>query len=96
MQKVVDKKKWVVNLSSRSLTNEEEKGLQKGMKFSPAPLSIPKTEFVVKVEAALSDHVQPEQAERDRATVPSVLRYAKRPKAKGQRQMYRKKKGKPS
>ena len=54
----------MVNLSSRSLTNEEEKVLQKGMKFSPAPLSIPKTEFVVKVEAALSDHVQPEQAER--------------------------------
>ena len=81
MQKVVDKKKWVVNLSSWSLTNEEEKVLQKGMKFSPAPLSIPKTEFVVKVEAALSDHVQPERAERDRAAVSSVLRSAKRPKA---------------
>ena len=70
----MDKSKWVVNLSSRSLTEQEEAVLKKGMKFSPAPTVIPKLDYVVKVEPALSDHVEQEKAERARAAVSSVLR----------------------
>ena len=78
--KKVDKRKWVVNLSSRPLSLKEEEVLRKGMKYAPTPKVIPKKEVVAKVETVLRDKVEPEKAERARAAVSSVLKTVKKPK----------------
>ena len=46
------KKKWVVNLSKRKLTEEETSLLQKGLNFAVSPKSIPVNEYVIGIENA--------------------------------------------
>ena len=46
----VDCKKWVLNISSKPLTDTEESALQKGMNFAIEPKKIPTAEFVAAVE----------------------------------------------
>ena len=79
----VDKSKWVINLSTRELMKEERAVLERGMKFAPAPKSIPRMDIVAKVEGAISCayHVEKEEAERARAAVANVIKHTKLPKA---------------
>ena len=51
----VDKTKWVVNISSRSLTKTEVEVLQKGPKFAPAPSNIPYKEIVANIETGIGN-----------------------------------------
>ncbi len=51
----VDKSKWVVNISSRSLTKTEVEVLQKGPKFAPAPSETPYKEIVANIEAGIDN-----------------------------------------
>ena len=51
----MDKTKWVVNISSRSLTKTEVEVLQKGPKFAPAPPNIPYKEIVANIEAGIKN-----------------------------------------
>ena len=56
----IDKNKWVVNLSSRPLSDTEVSLLQKGLNFAISPTSIPATEIVVKVESGINHFTQHE------------------------------------
>ena len=47
----VDKANWVVNLSSRSLSDAEKALLKKGLNFAVTPANIPATEIIAKVKA---------------------------------------------
>ena len=49
----VDKNKWVINLSSRPLSDTEVSLLKKGLNFAVTPTTIPATEIVAKVETAI-------------------------------------------
>ena len=56
--------KWVINLSSRALSEVEKGVLAKGLKFAPAPKRIPVPEIVAAVEEGLkrSGSTQTQQA----------------------------------
>jgi len=56
----VDKTKWVINLSSRTLNEAEVSLLKKGLNFAVTPMSVPATEIIAKIESA----VRPLDAER--------------------------------
>ena len=45
--------KWVVNLSSRTLSSEEKNVLSKGLNFAPAPCKITTAQIVAAVESGL-------------------------------------------
>ena len=47
------KEKWIVNNSSRVLSEREKEVLSKGLNFSPAPTRIPIPEIIVAVEEGL-------------------------------------------
>ena len=48
----VDKTKWVINLSSRTLNEAEVSLLKKGPNFAVTPTSVPATEIITKIESA--------------------------------------------
>ena len=75
------KKRWVINLSSRQLTEEETKVLRHGFNFAPAPRNIPKEDIIAGVEVALRrQHKLPDEtAEHARAAVANIIRKAKPP-----------------
>ena len=80
MQRPIDKK-WVINLSSHVLTDNQRKALERGFNFATTPKTIPKEEIIASVEAALRKHrnLQPERAEVARAAIANVLHHAKPP-----------------
>ena len=82
----VDKSKWVINLSSRSLSDAEVSLLQKGLNFAVTPTSIPATEIVAKVESAIRP-LDAEQADTVRRNVNSILQRAKPPEPNITREM---------
>jgi len=49
----VDKAKWVINLSSRSLSNAQESLLKKGPNFAVTSVNISVSEIITKVESAV-------------------------------------------
>ena len=49
----VDTAKWVLNLSSRTLSTTEKSLLGKGLNFAIAPDRVPASEIVAKVETAV-------------------------------------------
>ena len=51
----VDKSKWVINLSSKPLSQHERAILNKGPKFAPTPCQIPHKDIVAEVEAAITN-----------------------------------------
>ena len=71
----VDKANWVVNLSSRSLSDAEKALLKKGLNFAVTPGNIPATEIIAKVEAAIRQ-LDAEQADTVRRAVNSILQQA--------------------
>ena len=68
----VDKANWVVNLSSRSLSDAEKALLKKGLNFAVTPANIPATEIIAKVEAA-ARQLDTEQADTVRRVVNGIL-----------------------
>ena len=83
----VDKNKWVINLSSRPLSDTEVSLLKKGLNFAVTPTTIPATEIVAKVETAIRT-LDSEQADTIRRTVNSVLQQAEPPKPNITKEMH--------
>ncbi|KAL9985752.1 hypothetical protein ACROYT_G008193 [Oculina patagonica] len=83
----VDKNKWVINLSSRPLSDAEVSLLEKGLNFAVTPTTIPATEIVAKVETAIRA-LDSEQADTIRRTVNSVLQQAEPPKPNVTKEMH--------
>ena len=76
----VDKAKWVINLSSRSLSDAEESLLKKGLNFAVTPTNIPATEIIAKVESAVRS-LDAERADTVRRAVNTILQQAESPKS---------------
>ena len=74
----VDKPNWVVNLSSRSLSDAEKAQLKKGLNFAVTPENIPATEIIAKVEAAVRQ-LDTGQADTVKRAVNGILRQAEPP-----------------
>ena len=74
----VDKANWVVNLSSRFLSDAEKALLKKGLNFAVTPANIPATEIIAKVEAAVRQ-LDAEQADTVRRAVNGILQQAEPP-----------------
>ena len=71
----VNKDKWVINLSSRSLSNAEESLLKKGLNFAVTPSNIPATEIIAKIESAVRS-LDAKQADTVRRAVNTILQQA--------------------
>ena len=76
----VDKTNWVINLSSRSLSDAEKALLKKGLNFTVTPANIPATEIIAKVEAAVR-LLDAEQADTVGRAVNGILQQAEPPEA---------------
>ena len=74
----VDKTNWVINLSSRSLSDAEIALLKKGLNFAVTPANIPATEIIAKVETAVRQ-LDAEQADTVRRAVNGILQQAEPP-----------------
>ena len=75
----VNKNKWVINLSSRPLSDAEVSLLEKGLNFAVTPTNIPATEIIAKVESAIRT-LDSEQADTVRRSVNNILQQAEPPK----------------
>jgi len=74
----VDKTKWVINLSSRTLNEAELSLLKKGLNFAVTPTSVPATEIIAKIESAVRPP-DTEQADTVRRSVNTILQQAQPP-----------------
>ena len=70
--------RWVVNLSSRSLSVSEHALLQKGLNFAPAPSRLPTARIVAAVECGLRG-VSEEKAELARTRIVGAIAKARPP-----------------
>ena len=69
-----------MNLSSKSLSNDEEEVLRLGLNFAPAPKNLPYTDFIAGVEtAAKRAKLKQDEAEEMKSRVCSVLRNSQQP-----------------
>ena len=75
----VDQTNWVINLSSRTLSDAETTLLKKGLNFAVTPTNIRTTEIIAKVETTIRP-LDTEQADTVRRTVNNVLQKAVPPK----------------
>ena len=75
----VDQTNWVINLSSRTLSDAETTLLKKGLNFAVTPTNIRTTEITAKVETTIRP-LDTEQADTVRRTVNNVLQKAVPPK----------------
>ena len=73
-------KRWVINRSSRPLSDNETKLLAKGLNFAISPDKIPVEDFILQSEEA-SISLPPAQRPAFRAEILTVLRNAKPPKS---------------
>ena len=71
----VIKTNWVINLSSRSLSDADIALLKKGLNFAVTPENIPATESIAKVESAVRQ-LDAEQADTIKTAVNSILQQA--------------------
>ena len=75
----IDQQRWVVNLSSRTLTNMKQQVLRRGLNFTPAPQKIPLMDITAAVEG-VAQQMDNEKAASDlRGSICSILRRAKPP-----------------
>ena len=75
----VDQANWVINLSSRTLSDAETTLLKKGLNFAVTLTNIRTTEIIAKVETTIRP-LDTEQADTVRRTVNNVLQKAVPPK----------------
>ena len=71
------KDKWVLNVSTKELSELEQRGLEKGLKFAIAPNKIPTAEIIASVEGIF--RLDDDQKHLVRAEVSSILQRAKPP-----------------
>ena len=76
---ITDKKKWVINISSRQLTYIETDLLAKGLNFSITSKSLPNEDIIATVEDAAKD-LEKEETDTIRAKVSLTLQNSKPPK----------------
>ena len=76
---ITDKKKWVINMSSRLLTHIETDLLAKGLNFSITSKTLPNKDIIATVEDAVKD-LEKEEADTIRAKLSLTLQNSKRPK----------------
>ena len=76
---MADKKKWVINMSSRQLTHIETDLLVKGLNFSIASKTLPNKDIIAAIEDAVKD-LEKEEADTIRAKVSLTLLNFKPPK----------------
>ena len=69
---ITDKKKWVINMSSRQLTHIETDLLAKGLNFSITSKTLPNKDIIATVEDAVKD-LEKEEADTIRAKVSLTL-----------------------
>ena len=79
-ENTIDKSKWIVNLSSKTLTPAEENLLQNGLNYSSTPQTIPTADIIAKVETAIRTLPDREEVENIRAKTSLILQKAKLPK----------------
>ena len=84
-QIAIDKSKWVVNLSTKTLSLHEKDLLEKGLNFSVTPKNIPTKDIVAKVETVLKN-LPIAEADNIRAKTSLVLQNASHNLSKKQRQ----------
>ena len=82
----VDKTNWVINLSSRSLSDAEIALMKKELNFAVTPTNIPATEIIAKVETAVRQ-LDAEQADAVRRTVNVILQQAEPPEPNTTKEM---------
>ena len=75
----VDKSKWIINLSSKQLSDQEKDLLAKGMNFCLTPTTVPKKEIIARVEDAIKN-LPIEEADTVSAKVSLTLQATKTPK----------------
>ena len=68
----------VVNLSSKSLSDQQQRVLAKGLKFAPTPKSIPVKEIVTNLESGLR-RVPQQAADEARVRIVNLLKRARPP-----------------
>ena len=73
---ITDKKKWVINMSSRQLTHIETYLLAKGLNFSITSKTLPNKDIIATVEDAVKD-LEKEEADTIRAKVSLTLQNSK-------------------
>ena len=71
--------RWVVNLSDRSLSKDEEEVLRLGLNFAPAPTKLPLIEMVAALEEG-ANKLRGEDANDLRGRLCGILRRAKLPR----------------
>ena len=76
---IADKKKWVINMSSRQLTHIETDLLAKGLNFSITSKTLPNKDIIATIEDAVKD-LEKEEADTIRAKVSLTLLNSKLPK----------------
>jgi len=75
----INQEKWVMNLSSRSLTENERSLLMKGLNFSVTPSKIPVADIVAATEYACSQLRDKSQADSLRSEVVKIVSKSKPP-----------------
>ena len=76
---IANKKKWVINMSSRQLNHIETDLLEKGLNFSITSKKLPNKDIIVTIEHAVKD-LEKEEADTIRAKVSLTLQNSKPPK----------------
>ena len=76
---IADKRKWVINMSSRQLTHIETDLLAKGLNFSITSKTLPNKDIIATIEDAVKD-LEKEEADTIRAKVSLTLLNSKPPK----------------
>ena len=76
---IADKKKWVINMSSRQLTHIETDLFTKGLNFSITSKTLPNKDIIATIEDAVKD-LEKEEADTIRAKVSLTLLNSKPPK----------------
>ena len=76
---ITNKKKWVINMSSRQLTHIETDLLTKHLNFSITSKTLPNKDIIATVEDAVKD-LEKEEADTIRAKVSLTLQNSKPPK----------------
>ena len=79
-ENTIEKSKWIVNLSSKTLTPAEENLLQNGLNYSITPQTIPTADIIAKVQTAIRTLPDEEEVENIKAKTSLILQKAKLPK----------------
>ena len=74
----IDKSRWVVNKSNKTLTTDEHSVLEKGLNFAVTPRDFPLKDVLVSTEIACK-HLSAPKAQSLRAEVTKCIKKAKRP-----------------